>query len=131
MLVDSGADQTMIALDILQSLNAKPIDYIRISSLFGASRTTELYVVDLYIGTHHIHAVEVAALPTGDENITGRDVLNQLVVTLNGLAGMTEVAGGDSNNNPLAIYRFKIPPLTSNVAPVIYAPIGDARKRIG
>ena len=51
------------------------------------------YVVDLHLGEHHIHAVEVAALPAGDENILGRDVLNHLVVTLNGLVGVTEVAG--------------------------------------
>lgn len=93
MLVDSGADKTMIAIDILQSINAKPIDHIRVRSLFGASRSTELYVVDLHLGVHHIRAVEVAALPAGEENIMGRDVLNQLVVTLHGLAGVTEVAG--------------------------------------
>lgn len=93
MLVDSGADKTMITSDILGALNAKPIDHIRIRGLFGASRSTKLYVVDLHIGLHHIHAVEVAALPAGDENIIGRDVLNHLIVTLNGLASVTEVAG--------------------------------------
>ena len=93
MLVDSGADKTMITSDILDALNAKPIDHIRIRGLFGASRSTKLYVVDLHIGRHHIHAVEVAALPAGEENILGRDVLNHLVVTLNGLASVTEVAG--------------------------------------
>lgn len=93
LLVDSGADKTMMSIDILQSINAKPIDHIRVRSLFGASRSTQLYVVDLHIGVHHIHAVEVAALPAEEENIMGRDVLNHLVVTLNGLAGVTEVAG--------------------------------------
>ena len=77
----------------LQSLNAKPIDYIRLRGLFDASRSTEVYVVDLHIGEHHIHDVEVAALPAGDENILGRDVLNHLVVTLNGPVGVTEIAG--------------------------------------
>lgn len=93
MLVDSGADTTMLPLDVLQTVSAKPIDHVRISSLFGASRSTEIYVVDLHIGHHHVRAVEGAALPAGDENILGRDVLNYLVVTLNGLAGVTEVAG--------------------------------------
>lgn len=93
MLVDSGADKTMIASDVLHAVNAKPIDRIRIRGMFGASRSTELYVVDLHIGSHHIHAAEVAALPAGEESIIGRDVLNHLIVTLNGLAGVTEVAG--------------------------------------
>ena len=92
MLIDSGA-KAMMAIDILQLINAKPIDHIRVLSLFGASRSTELYVVDLHIGVHHIHAVEVAALTAKEENIMGRDVLNHLVVTLNGLAGVTEIAG--------------------------------------
>lgn len=93
MLVDSGADKTMIASDVLRSINAKPIDHIRIRGMFGASRSTELYVVDLHIGAHHIRAAEVASLPAGEESIIGRDVLNHLIVTLNGLAGVTEVAG--------------------------------------
>ena len=92
MLVDSGADKTMIAVDVLHFIGAKSIDRVRVRGIFGASRSTELYVVDLQIGIHRIRAVEVAALSEGDESIQGRDVLNQLIVTLNGLASVTEVA---------------------------------------
>lgn len=40
---------------------------------------------------HSIHGVHVTATTHANEAIIGRDVLNQLVVTLNGPAEMSEV----------------------------------------
>jgi hypothetical protein len=35
ILVDSGSDNTMIALDVLQIINAKAVDHIRIRGFLG------------------------------------------------------------------------------------------------
>jgi len=51
----------------------------------------ELYLITVHIGGQHVHAVRAAALPVSEEAILGRNVLNQLNITLNGAAGVTEV----------------------------------------
>ncbi len=56
ILVDSGADNTMIAVDVLHSIGAKSIDHVRVRGIFGVSRSTDLYIVDLHIGIHRIRA---------------------------------------------------------------------------
>jgi hypothetical protein len=43
------------------------------------------------IGPYKLPKVRAAGVPVGTDFILGRNVLNQMVVTLNGLAGVTEV----------------------------------------
>ncbi len=40
------------------------------------------------------HAISAIAMPAGSEPLNGRDVLNQLVITLDGIAGVTELQLG-------------------------------------
>ncbi len=89
--VDSGADATMIPITVLQTTGARYIETRQMRGVIGISYTVDLYLVTIHIGPHTIPAIRaVAAAPDG-EAIVGRDVLNQLVVTLNGLASVTEV----------------------------------------
>jgi predicted aspartyl protease len=91
-LVDSGSDGTMIPVDLLATVGARYVGQARIRSVLGGSQSINLYLVSLRIGAFQIQTVQVIANPKTDEVILGRDVLNQLEVTLNGVASMTEIA---------------------------------------
>lgn len=92
-LLDSGSDGTMLPVDLLDQIGAKPVGQGQIRGILGYSRPIELYLIKLYIGSHQLHAIRVIGIETTEEPIVGCNVLNHLVVTLNGLAGVTEIAG--------------------------------------
>ena len=50
-----------------------------------------MYLATLHIGSHVLNAVRVVAVHEGSEAILGRNVLQFLVVTLNGPAAATEI----------------------------------------
>jgi predicted aspartyl protease len=90
-LVDSGADGTLVPVDILEEIGARSVGAARIRSVLGESQVADIYLVSLRIGSHLLGAVRVVAGLEGEEIILGRNVLNQLVVTLNGLASTVEI----------------------------------------
>ena len=92
-LLDSGSDGTMFPIYLLEQIGAKPVGQGQIRGILGHSRPIELYLIKLYIGSHQLHAIRVIGIETTEEPIVGRNVLNHLVVTLNGLASVTEIAG--------------------------------------
>lgn len=82
--VDAGADATIVPTRYLVQLDA-PIDnhkYAR--SQWGERRMVDIYVLDIGIGDSRILSVEVIGDGRGEEIVLGRDVLNKLVLTLNG-----------------------------------------------
>jgi predicted aspartyl protease len=91
-LIDSGADGTLVPVDILEKIDARLVGAARIRSVLGDSQVADIYLVSLQIGPHALGAVRVIAGPEADEIILGRNVLNQLVITLNGLASTLEVS---------------------------------------
>jgi|688.fasta_scaffold566101_2 predicted aspartyl protease len=91
-LLDSGSDGTLFPVDTLEAIGAKPVGPARVHGLWGGSRSANMYLVKLYIGPQQLFAVRVAGVRTEDECILGRNVLNQLVITLNGHAGVVEIA---------------------------------------
>jgi hypothetical protein len=52
----------------------------------------DLYRIWVHIGGHRPLQIEVVSDNEGEEAILGRDVLNQLIVTLNGLASVVEIS---------------------------------------
>jgi predicted aspartyl protease len=90
-LVDSGSDGTMIPIEALSKLGARYAGQARVRSVLGDSQLINLYLVSLRIAAHQLNAVQVIANSETEEFILGRDVLNQLIVTLNGLASTTEI----------------------------------------
>lgn len=92
-MIDTGSDGTLIPLEILEQVSAQYIDSAHIRGVTGHREIVELYLVTVHIGEHRIHAVRAAALADSEEVILGRNVLNQLNMLLNGLAGVTEVMG--------------------------------------
>ena len=90
--VDSGADGTMLPLDILQAVGAVYEDRVWLSGNDG--RATAVGTAIQYPFTSKPKPLMRSlpfAMPAGSEPLIGRDVLNQLVVTLHGIAGVTEL----------------------------------------
>jgi predicted aspartyl protease len=90
-LVDSGADATILPLQILQQVGAK---YLKTSYLrTGDERriVVNLYRVSIQLAAQRVQSVRAVGFKVPTEAVLGRDVLNHFIVTLNGLAGVTEV----------------------------------------
>lgn len=91
ILIDSGADATIIPRGWLKGLNVVPTGSGNVTSYWGDRRSATLYGVDIRIGTIILPAIEVIADFKITEGILGRDALNQLNLTLNGWAEVVEV----------------------------------------
>ena len=90
-LVDSGADATILPIGVLQSVHARRIETRHMRGVTGIRKRVGIYTVTIQISSHTIHRVHTIAADTGTEAILGRDILNYLVVTLDGPAGVTEI----------------------------------------
>ena len=89
--VDSGADGTILPVEILQAVGAEYEDSVRLRGTAGGVQQLDRYSVRIQIQDEVIGSVSALAAPAGSEPLIGRDVLNHLVLTLNGLAGMAEL----------------------------------------
>lgn len=89
--VDSGADGTMLPIDVLQAVGAEYEASLWLRGTTGSRQRVDSYTVSIHVATETVHAISAVAMPVGSEPLIGRDVLNQLVITLNGLASVTEV----------------------------------------
>lgn len=89
--VDTGADGTMLPLDILRAVNAEYVDTVRLRGTAGGVQQLDRYTVRIQVENATIHAISAVATAAGSEALIGRDVLNHLVITLDGPAGVTEV----------------------------------------
>jgi len=90
-LVDSGADASMLPINILQAVDARYTTTKQMRGVVGHPIVVEMYLATLYIGPYVFSGVEVIAAAEGAEAVLGRDVLNDMVVTLNGLANVIEM----------------------------------------
>lgn len=90
-LVDSGADATLIPIRYLQEVQARPGRSTRMRGVTSGYAPIELYVVSLRINSYERARLEVVADLHHNEAIIGRDILNQFIVTLNGLASVVEI----------------------------------------
>jgi len=91
-LVDSGADATILPIQVLQDAGVEQIGRARMRWGGHHSEMYNVYLATIAIGDYTIHGVRVLAAATSNEAILGRDVLNQLIVTLNGLAHVVELS---------------------------------------
>ena len=90
--VDSGADATLIPPSLLRKVGGRKLDTRWARNISGVRYRVSMYQVTLTIGSLDFYGIEAIANSQTDEVIVGRDVLNQLVVILNGLAGETTVS---------------------------------------
>ncbi len=90
-LVDSGADGTLVPVDLLEQIGAISIASARLRWLWGESQLVNIYIVQLKIGSYVLPKARVAGVPSDIDFILGRDVLNQMVFTFNGPARAIEI----------------------------------------
>ncbi|MEW5987674.1 MAG: retroviral-like aspartic protease family protein [Chloroflexota bacterium] len=91
-MVDSGADATMIPVRHLTRIGARKVDKRWMRGIDGLRYPVDIYGISVTVGPHTFHAVEVIGDRQNQEALLGRDVLNQMVVTLNGLAYVVEIS---------------------------------------
>ncbi len=89
--LDTGADATVIPFSILKQVNARRLDRAFARNMDGSRYEIMLYAVKVTIGSYPIDGIEAIANDKTSEIILSRDALNQLVVTLNGLAETTYI----------------------------------------
>lgn len=90
-LLDSGADGTIVPLQYLRQLAAPYLESRRMRTVSGEISWVDLYAVSLRISSHVLHGISAVGSARGTEILIGRDILNQLVVTLDGPAEVTEI----------------------------------------
>jgi predicted aspartyl protease len=90
-LLDSGADATMLPWDVLEKVGCRQIGTGQMRGVVGDPVIVEIYLATLFVGPVVLRGIKTVAINQEGEPLIGRDVLNQLVVTLNGLAGVVEI----------------------------------------
>ena len=90
-LVDTGVDGTLVPKQLLEDIGAIPIGRGKLRWLWDESRQVQIYLVRLEIGSYVLHGVHVAGITNSKEFILGRNVLNHLVFTVDGPAGVIEI----------------------------------------
>ena len=83
-LVDTGADGTLVPVSLLITIGAEEIYTTRMRSHWGEWRAVKIYLVDLEIEGALFSGIEVIADSVGDTVLLGRNILNKLVLLLDG-----------------------------------------------
>ncbi|MBX3056940.1 MAG: retroviral-like aspartic protease family protein [Anaerolineae bacterium] len=91
-MVDSGADATILPRLFLENAGAEQVGRARMRWGNERGKVYDVYLAVIEIGPFQVHGIRILADREGREAILGRDALNQLVVTLNGLANMVEIS---------------------------------------
>jgi predicted aspartyl protease len=90
MLLDTGADCTLVPALVVRQLGLPQIDVIGLTGVGGARSRATVHAASVEVGGLRLLARVVAFV---DEAILGRDVLNQAIVTLDGSRLVCSVAG--------------------------------------
>lgn len=90
-VMDFGADMTIVPLNWLEQIGAPEMDEVRIRGYWGKRIDVTTYLVDIQIGSVTLPAIEVAGDPYSTEVLLGRNVLNVLVLLLDGPKRVTDV----------------------------------------
>ena len=83
-LIDTGADATLIPIDTLLAIGAEETSPGWLRSFSGERVPVALYFVDVLIGELVLPGIRVAGSARLTEVLLGRDVLNKLVLVLDG-----------------------------------------------
>jgi len=96
-LVDTGADFTLVPLRWLLRVDAPESRWAFLRGLWSEQRQITLYLTDLHLDTGTLSGVEVAGIEDEDELeenrqiVLGRNILNQLILLLDGPQKQTDV----------------------------------------
>ena len=97
-LIDTGGDFTTVPLTWLLQIDAPEARWAYLRGLWSEQRPVTLYLVDLHFESAILPGVEVIGIDEGDieteddrEIVLGRNVLNQLILLLDGPNQQTDV----------------------------------------
>lgn len=90
-LVDTGADFTLAPLTYLRQLQIPQSYQTNVRSHWGELTSVNVHIVDLEVAGELLPAIDVVADRRGKEIILGRDVLNRLILLLDGIRQQTDV----------------------------------------
>lgn len=90
-LVDSGADVTIAPKAFLMTVGAEEIFSGYLRAHWGGRRAVTVFLVDLEIGGRILPGVEVAGDEQGQDILLGRNVLNKLILLLDGPGQLTDL----------------------------------------
>ncbi len=90
-LIDSGADSVIIPLVYLRQIRARKERTVWMRTVTGTRSVVDMYTISLQFGPFEFRNQLVAGGLQPNEIIIGRDILNQFIVTLNGLASVVEI----------------------------------------
>jgi predicted aspartyl protease len=91
-IIDTGADATIVPISALTRLSLRPFQSGFLRSAWGERRSIDLYLLDIQVADLTLPGVEVIGDEVGDELILGRNVLNKLILLLDGPALITTVS---------------------------------------
>ncbi|OGO43459.1 MAG: hypothetical protein A2Z04_06405 [Chloroflexi bacterium RBG_16_57_9] len=91
--VDTGADVSVVPIKYVEPLGVQVDNRKYLRSQWGERRKVNTYLLDIGIGVLRLPMVEIIGDERGKEVILGRNVLNKLVVTLNGPQHVLEITG--------------------------------------
>lgn len=89
--VDTGADGTLIPLYLLEEIEAVEFGDAVLHGVLGESKEVHLYEVDLHIENFVLKSIVVIGDEYGDQILLGRNVLNKMILLLDGQSNLTEV----------------------------------------
>jgi len=91
-IVDSGADATMIPLQLLRQLRARKGQTKWLSGISGSRYQVDMYLLAVQVGEQPVRYLDVVGMESGNEVIVGRDLLNDYIVTLNAPGNAVEIS---------------------------------------
>ena len=84
-MLDTGADATLVPRDLLATIGKiEMLRSVKLRSHWGELRHAPLVLVDLEIAGEQLNAVEVVVDEIGKEAVIGRNILNRLIILLDG-----------------------------------------------
>jgi len=92
-LVDSGADVSIVPLHYIKPLGLQVDNRKYLRSAWGERRQVDVYFLDMGIADIRFPLVEIIADELGNDVIIGRNVLNKLVMKLDGPKNLLELLG--------------------------------------
>lgn len=90
-MVDSGSDGTSVPESFLDEIGELSIGTVLMSGIWGERKRVNRYLVTAEIGPHRLYGIHVVGVPDSVGFIVGRNILNHLAITLNGVAHTVEI----------------------------------------
>ena len=90
-VLDTGADISLIPITLLEQIKAPEQDEVRLRSHWGEATPFTTYLISIQVGAETLPGIEVVGDLYGQEVLLGRDVLNKLLLLIDGPQQRTDV----------------------------------------